>query len=275
MGDNINILNELKELNSTVLINAERKNLYAYPDGYFYELSANIVRQIWFQSLPFLNPYSVPEGYFENLPEIILDKLAVKSNYSHAVTKTLYNVPHGYFNNLAGNILQKIKSKNNTVQEELEEIAPLLSTIPKTNVFTVPARYFETLAPVQTKLSEQPVKVISIGTKARRWIAYAAAACIAAFMFGGGYYYMQGKAPANTSAIHTEIAGVNIEQAISQLSDSDIDDYLNNDNSDVYTNQNFDNQDLNIKTLIENMSDEEIDNYLLKNAEPGESKKGI
>ena len=276
MADSVNILDELKELNSAVLINAERKNLYTYPDGYFEDLSHNIFRGVWMQSLPKVNPHSVPAGYFENLPEIIIDKLALKSTFvSNTNSKELYNVPDGYFSNLSGNILQKINEKNSSVQQELEELSPLLSSIPKTNVFTVPEKYFEGLT-VQHKVNKQPAKVISIGTKTRKWFAYAAAACVAALMFGGGYYYMQSKSNTNnTSAANTQIAAVNVEQAVLQLSDSEIDSYLKEDNSDIYTNQNSDNQDINVKILLENMSDDEIDNYLLKNSEPGEKTKRI
>ncbi len=276
MGDSVNILHELNELNSAILINTERKSLYTYPDGYFEDLSENILREVWIQSLPKINPYSVSAGYFENLPEIIIDKLAVKSALISDITsKDLFNVPNGYFNDLSHNILQKINNNNNNVRQELEELSPLLSSIPKTNVYTVPENYFETLA-VKHKLNKQPAKVISIGSKTRQWFTYAVAACIAAVMFGGGYYYMQTKSDANnTSTASTKIAAVNVEQAVLQLSDFEIDSYLKDDNSDIYTNQNSDNQDINIKTLLENMSDNEIDNYLLKNAEPGEKTKRI
>ena len=96
---------------------------------------------------------------------------------------------------------------------------------------------------------KQPAKIISIKSKPRKWIAYAAAACIAALMFGGGYYYMQG----NTLIITTQqrkdrLLISKVQQAISQLSDDEIDNYLNNDNTDVYTPQN-DAQDINIKSL--------------------------
>ncbi len=275
MADNINIFDdELKELGANSLINASRNNIYFLPGDFFINLSNNITRQIWLNSVPKINPYFIPAGYFENLSEIILDKIAIDSKELLS-SEGLYNVPDGYFNNLAENILQNIKAKNNSIQQELEELSPLLSKIPKTNVYTIPAEYFESLT-ATPKQEVQPAKVISIKSKPRKWIAYAAAACIAALMFGGGYYYMQGNISNNNNNIspaQNQIADVKVKRAISQLSDAEIDNYLNNDSSEVYTPQN-DVEDINIKSLLENMSDEEIDNYLRENSDPGENTKG-
>lgn len=273
MFENINILNELKELNAETLIHTEKTNVFFVPDDYFTNLSNNITTQIWLNSVPRLNPFYLPVNYFENLPEIILDKLAIKNQLGS--DKQVYEVPDGYFNNLASNIFNKIKAANNNVQQELEELAPLLSKLPKTNVYSVPAEYFENLVP-QTESQKQPVKVVSIGKKTRRWIAYTAAACIAALMFGGGYYYFNenrastgGKPSVNVN----QYADIKVDQAISQLPDDAIDSYLKDDNSDIYIPQD-DSQDVNIKMLLDNMSDEEINNYLRENSDPEENMKG-
>lgn len=274
MEDNINIFNELKSLDADTLIGISRNNVYFLPDKYFSDLTDNIKRQIWLNSVPVINPYTVPSNYFEYLPELIFDKLAVQNKLTPK-TQT-YQVPEGYFNNLAENILENIKAQNNSVQQELKELSPLLSEISKTNVYTVPEAYFESLKQVPVQ-EMQPAKVISIKSKPRRWIAYVAAACIAALMFGGGYYYMQDNTINNNnsgSTVQNQLADVKMQQAISRLSDAEIESYLNNNNYDVYTPQS-DTQDINIKSLLENMSDEEINNYLRENSDPGENTKGI
>jgi len=269
MADDFNILDELQALNANTLLNISRENMYFLPDEFFTDFSGNITRQIWLNSVPKKNPYHFPKDYFENLPDIILDKVVLNER----AAGTLLHVPDGYFNNLAESILGKIKAKNDNVQQELEELAPLLSQLSKTNVYTVPAGYFETLAP-QTVTEKAPAKVISIGRKTRRWLNYAAAACIAALMFGGGYYYLnENKTPHSNSSNGNIYANINVEQAISQLSDSVINNYLQNDNTDISVPQN-DNQDIDVKSLIQNMSDEEINNYLLKNSDPDENTKG-
>lgn len=273
MEDNINILDELKSLNAGTLITLSKEDIYFLPDGYFSDLSNNIIRQIWLNSVPVINPYRIPPNYFAHLPELILDKVAVQNHI--ALKKPIYEVPDGYFNNLAENILGNIKAGNNDVRQELEELSPLLNTIPKTNVYTVPAEYFESFNPVPAQ-ETQPAKIVSIKSKPRRWIAYAAAACIAALMFGGGYYYMQDEDynGNNNPTAQNQIANIKIEQAISQLSDAEIESYLNSDNSEVYTPQN-DTQNIDVNSLLENMSDEEINNYLRENSDPGENIKGI
>lgn len=275
MADNINIFDELKELNANSLINAGSKNVYFLPDDFFINLSDNITRQIWLNSVPKINPYFVPSEYFENLSEVILDRIEVNST-ELIPSQKLYSVPDDYFNNLAENVLENIKAKNNNnVQQELEELSPLLSQIPKTNVYTVPVEYFESFNAVPVP-EMQPAKIFSIKRKPYRWIRYAVAACIAALMFGGGYYYMRGGNfnDNNKSTAQSKVTDVKVQQGIAQLSDAEIDDYLNNDNSEVYTPQN-DSQDINIKSLLQNMSDEEINNYLRENSDPGENPKGI
>jgi hypothetical protein len=271
MADSFNILDELEALNANTLSNVNRKNVYFLPDDFFTDFPGNVTRQIWLNSVPRTTPYHLPEGYFENLPEVILDKAALNASLSNA----LYSVPQGYFNHLAENILEKIKAKKDNIQQELEEFAPLLSQLPKTNVYTVSAEYFETLTPKPiTEKEEAPAKVISIGRKTRNWFNYAAAACIAALMFGGGYYYLnENKNLQNNSSNGAIYANINVEQAISQLSDSAINSYLQSDNTDISTPQN-DYQEINIQSLIQNMSDEEISTYLLKNSDPGEKSKG-
>ncbi|HEY2726703.1 MAG TPA: hypothetical protein VGI61_05990, partial [Parafilimonas sp.] len=251
-----------------------RDNVYFLPGDFFINFSDNITRQIWLNSVPKINPYFIPAGYFENLSEVVLDKLAINSNELIS-SQGLYSVPDGYFNNLAENVLEKIKVQNNSVQQELEELSPLLSKIPKTNVYTVPAEYLESFTVAPFKRETQPAKIISIKRKPRRWIAYAAAACIAALLFGGGYYYMQGNTfNNNNSTAQSSVADPKVQQGIAQLSDAEIDNYLNNDNTDVSTPQG-EPEDINIKSLLENMSDEEINNYLRENPDPDENTKGI
>lgn len=275
MVENINILNELKELNAGALIESGNKNIFNAPDDYFTHLPNNIITQIWLNSVHRINPYYLPANYFKNLPELILDKLVIK-NYQSS-NKQTYQVPDGYFNNLASHIIDKIKAanNNNNIQQELDELAPLLSKLPKTNIYTVPAGYFENLIP-QTVPEVRPAKVISFSNKARKWFTYAAVACIAALMLGGGYFYLNGnKTSTGKTAIDiSQYKDIKVDQAISQLSDDEINSYLKEDNSDISIPSQDDSQDVNIKTLIDNMSDEEINNYLRENSDPEENMRG-
>lgn len=273
MTENVNILDELKLLNSEILINSERTNVYHLPEGFFDDLSNNVSSQIWINSVSKKNLYLIPEGYFENLSEIILDKIWLENNSN----KNYYFLPDGYFENLAGNILKKISHTEDNVQQELEELSPLLNSISKTNVFSVPPGYFDALTPLEKSSTHVPAKVISLGSRARKWVSYAAAACVAGLMFIGGYSYLQNKKATHINHSKNQFANVDVNQAISQLSDTEINNYLNNDNSDIYNNGNSgpDNENFDIKIMLDNTSDDEINNYLLQNSEPAEKNGGI
>ena len=52
-------------------------------------------------------PYDVPEGYFNALPQQILDK--AKETKENASKEMPFSVPDGYFNSLPDEILQKAK----------------------------------------------------------------------------------------------------------------------------------------------------------------------
>ena len=265
MTENITILNELKELGFNELIQLERNTPYACPENYFEDLSQNILNKVRVQSFSSIMPYSVPEKYFENLAGILLDKLSLPVINT---SKRIYYLPQDYFNGLAENILQKVKEKN-TVDQELATLSPLLSSIPKSNVYTVPENYFSKQIFPRPEISKQPAKIISITSK-RKWYAYASAACVAAVILFVGYFYNSNK----SSSTEKQFADINVQKAISQLSDSSIDYYLQNDNA-VFTNQNPDDQELNVQTLLENTSDEEIENYLIQNPDPEEQSQGI
>jgi hypothetical protein len=285
MTDKFNILDELKENGAVALLNANNRNYFSVPDNYFDDLAPNTLRDIFIKSLPVINPFTVPSLYFENLPDIILDKTQVRKNLSFSIEeKNLYVVPDGYFNSLAENILKKIKSLSNPVWQELEEISPLLSKIPKTNVYSVPDTYFEASSSLidvaHSKLdvahSKPQAKVISFGSRARRWINYAAAACIAAVLFGGGYFYLD----KNKIQPASPISEAEVQQQISQLSDDEIANYLEeNNNTGIYTSNGDDDnqpQNLNIQTMLQNVSDEEIQQYLNENPEAAkEEGEGI
>src|SRR5215211_6107060 len=54
----------------------------------------------------------------------------------------IYSVPDGYFENFAASVLLKIRGGQDSVQEELESIAPFLAGIPRKTPFSVPENYF-------------------------------------------------------------------------------------------------------------------------------------
>ena len=277
MRDKFNILNELKENGAVALLDTNNKNYFSVPDNYFDSLASDILANIFIKSLPAESPFAVPALYFENLPDIVLDKIHVKKNLSLFIEeKNLYAVPDGYFASLADNILNKIKLLSNPVQQELEEISPLLGKIPKTNVYSVPDNYFEeSSSSVSVTRSEPHAKIISLGARTRKWINYAAAACIAAILFGGAYFYAENRKHYPV----TSFTDTDVQKQISLLSDDEITSYLEENNIGIYTNIGEDDnqpQNLNIQNMLQNVSDEEIQQYLNENPEAAkEEGEGI
>ncbi len=280
MENKINILNELKEAGAITLINAGKGNSFSVPKDYFNNLPDNILAHIFVNSLPSENPYTVSQTYFEELPDIILEKINIHENIhlTSSGKSNVYLVPDDYFDNLADNILGKIKTSTiGSVQQELEEISPLLNKLPKTNVYTVPQNYFSELDPLagtDNTVINPSVKIISIGRNARKWINYAVAACIAAALFCGGYLYLFNRNSGSDAV--PPLANMDVEKEISVLSDNEIANYLkNNNNMAVYTNMGAEEdqpQNIDMQNLLQNVSDEEIQQYL--DDDSGEDKTG-
>src|SRR4051794_36265079 len=89
------------------------------------------------------NCYHVPENYFEDFSSEVMNRIHLP------FTQLPYTAPDsGYFEGLAGAILNKIKSNGtiveteNEVTRELTTISPIVASIKKGNVYTVPADYF-------------------------------------------------------------------------------------------------------------------------------------
>ncbi|HEX5654382.1 MAG TPA: hypothetical protein VFX58_14970 [Chitinophagaceae bacterium] len=156
MPQNNNILQELKELESTL------------------------------HDKPSQNVYSVPGGYFENLAEQVLNRIRateagsveIEISFLSPLVASIgrnmpYSIPTDYFEDLETR-LSPVKQDQvyESSREELESISPLLSGLKKAMPYSIPADYFESLAP-------QPVikpKVVSFSS--RPWFRYAAAALV-------------------------------------------------------------------------------------------------
>ena len=272
MQDRINILNELRDAEAFVLLNADNKNYYHFPEGYFNNLSGDILSNIFISSLPALNPYSVPEKYFENFSELIIEKINSPVN----TKENPYMVPLGYFVTLSENILSKVRSSD--VQLELEEISPFLSSISKANVYSVPDNFFQQTNPAYVVNNDkQPAKVVSMGNRVGNWLKYAVAACVAALLFGGGYLYFSGSRAKTTQV--SSIASMDVQKEISGLSDDEINNYLkDNNNIAVFTtvepgDSQLQNPD--IQNMLQNVSDDEIQQYLKDDPESKGTGGGI
>lgn len=155
MEKRINIISELQSLSPTVA-KISPVNPYQVPEGYFESFDKQILalaKEPHLSSTIFLtpgiNPYEVPVGYFESLPQQILT--IVKGDQLGEVLQNRpanpYEVPEGYFESFAETVLRRVKAEIDvSPQHELESLSPLLSSLDKTIPFTIPDGYFEDLS---------------------------------------------------------------------------------------------------------------------------------
>lgn len=114
-------------------------------------------------AIPFRNVFTVPDGYFDHLPQVLLSNTKAETGLE-IPKENQFSVPEGYFDGLAGNIMAKINAmESKQANDELRRISPFLSGIEKTNLFSVPEGYFEHLpAHIQKRISPVTEETLSI-----------------------------------------------------------------------------------------------------------------
>lgn len=215
------------------------------------------------------NVFTVPEGYFENISEMVLAEIRTEQNKLVWGRKQTFQIPENYFETTVNNVLMKVRAQQTSpegeVAEELSSIAPLLNEIKRRNVYSVPEGYFDRInytASVQTS-----AKVVPLRPK-RNWKQYLIAACVLFVIASGTYLYTDLKTPYVST-------NFNIEKSLQNVNDQDIISYLQDDR-DAGTEVNSSNQDFDFQSLIKNVSDQEIRNYLDDAEGSGEKNiKGI
>jgi hypothetical protein len=167
--------------------------------------------------IPLVNVYTTPPQYFEELHQIILQK--IKTAHTH------FEVPANYFDNLSTAILNKIKTGEN----ELTEVAPTLAQMPKVNVYTTPKGYFDNL-----DIKEQLAPVVDLKpVRKLTWIKYAAVACIVAIVSITAFNYFdkttvakEDQIVAGTNFTYKELQKVNVDEELEKIDKTDLDNYL-------------------------------------------------
>ena len=240
------IIEELREI-AAPLAHIGNENCYRVPDNYFEDFADEVMSKI---QLPFTHlPLTPPApAYFEGLAGAILNK--IKSN---------------------GIIVEA----NNEVTAELTELSPLLAGIKKENVYTVPAHYFDNFK-VAIPPAAEKTKVV-VMRPAVRWMRYAAAAAVVGIIAISGMFLFKnndaGDIAATTTISYTApLSSVSDAAITSYLKDSPA-------NMDI-TLPAYDNNKINAGSLAEQLlhdvSDSDIKEYLQENQTPGEKDiKGI
>ncbi|MEO7531567.1 MAG: hypothetical protein ABIS69_09150 [Sediminibacterium sp.] len=215
-----------------------------------------------------VNPFRVPEEYFAAFPGIVLEKVRIESLLVGGTAGT-YAVPAGYFEGLSTSILGKIKTAvfiNNEVSAELEEVAALLNTISRQNVYTVPADYFTSVDfATAAKNVKKEAKVVTLRI-ARKWMQYAAAAVMAGILVTGAFLYTD-----NNEDLGKITELPDVSSGLNKVSESDLVTYLDNPEHFVAapaaTSLASEEELVDVKNNIRRVSDEELNQYLKENAE--------
>ena len=240
MTRNTNILNELNELNSS-LVNVSTQNVYMVPVGYFDGLAVTVLNRI-----KTINATNAVEelGY-------------LSPTLSNISKQTPYTVPVGYFDSLAETALQSVRESSNyqTAQEELETLSPLLSSLKKEMPYSIPQGYFENIA---EKPAKPDLKVVSITH--RSWFKYAAAAVVVGIIALSGILIFGNNATGEKSLAKFE---KKLNKEIKKMSDSELKDFIEytdaglNGEEKVSTNPSDE-----IKELLKDLPESELKEFL-------------
>jgi len=215
----------------------------------------NELREISGGNLQFggLPAYGVPEGYFANLPRLVMDRihsgseasreLKELSPYLSAIPKRIpFRAPEGYFRGLE----EQFMAWEGSGQD------PLIPDWPKQSPYVVLEDYFGELPSVVMVriLQTVPAKVVPFRSM-RRVLRYATAAVITGVIaIGAGIYFNPG-AP-------------NVDAQLAVLPDQAMVEYLQNpadplDNETIYTEVPPSSQ---TNSLVSGFSDDDLQAYL-------------
>jgi hypothetical protein len=164
---------------------------------------------------PAETPFTVPAGYFDELPAAILLQIQLEDLRSGMpAVQQNPTIPAGYFDGLPQSIMQRIKAEEPlSALAELTSLSPFLAEIPKQVPFTVPDGYFDTLQ--VGHLPANPLRVVH-RNKVSTWLKWTVAACLTAFIGSSAILFII------NDNNHTTI----IEKKLEDLNDQDIVEYL-------------------------------------------------
>lgn len=207
--------------------------------------------------------YRVPEGYFENLPQLMLFRVSVDEELDKISLPQTYQVKQSYFKSFPENMLSMVNSTEEVnVDEELAELSPFLSSIKRETPFTVKESYFESL---NTKPVEK-AKVISMSGP-KNWMRYAAAAVVIGFIAISGVWYFN----QNTSIDPIEDPYAWVKQKTKKISNEDLESFIelaNIETSALETKTLNPVKSAEMKELMEDVPNAEIIEFLNETPAP-------
>ena len=201
-------------------------------------------------------PFSVPEGYFEDLAATVLNRIKAGEQSAASEIEALspllagisrqvpYTIPDGY--------LEQNIADLPFIVGEVDESTSLLSGISREMPQSVPNGYFENL-PGTLLQRTVPAKVVPITS--RRWMRMAVAATIAGVMAIAGYFYVAGNNGSTSDGLTRELKTV---------STTELDEFINNTAITSGTGQTANNRPKprDVEYMLQDVSDKELDAFL-------------
>jgi len=279
MERNLSISEELEGI-SRAVADIHRGMPYTAPDGYFEGLAPLVMARLK------RTPYAVEPAYFEEFADKLLarikaaqtaapdEELSVLSPLLSRLDKKMpFRAPEGYFSELAGIGIPDMQA---SAGKDGDELSPLLSGIRSKVTYQAPEGYFEDFAGIlfdrlqeeeeeYQDLEQSSAKVISISSRRRNtgmkfWNPrrFMAAASIAALTLLGGRMLFQ-RSAGNP--------GPDVVKSLANVSDQDIQSYLDNQNiplAEVINNSTatLDLNDSDVKDILGDVPDDELNAYL-------------
>jgi len=183
------------------------------------------------ENIPKNNPFSVPEGYFNESRSrvanaIFLDKLKSR------VTSDGFTIPDAYFSELGGEISAAIATEN-------------LKVLGSTTEYTVPKGYFEQLQSniVARTSAKREASVLKLWHSSL--MKYASAACFVILSTTGFYFYQQ-----HAPSLKTAYNDMATEQMLYDIDEDVIIDHI---------------RDNNLQQVNATATDVALENYILSN----------
>ncbi|MGB4935403.1 MAG: hypothetical protein WBO30_00195 [Ferruginibacter sp.] len=213
-----------------------------------------------------LNVFTVPQGYFTQLPDDITIGIGIEyGNRAQVIEPIADDVPTGYFDSLAGSIMVKIKAGEEDAVSEIRALSPMLYSIQNEAIYQVPPGYFENLPGAIVNKVIPQTKVVKMQGRTRAFFKYAVAAAFTGVMALGVFQFTQ---PADEFVLPEYVtAGLqveNVDMELAKISDADIVKYLEASGTDVNAAMVANSIDKNELPAQEDylLDDQALDNYL-------------
>jgi hypothetical protein len=165
-----------------------------------------------------------------------------------------YTVPVEYFDGLEEKIMQAVRESADyqTVNEELENISPLLNGLKRETPYSIPAGYFENFT---AEINKPKTKVVSITHL--RWFRYAAAAVVVGIIATTAFLLQNKKSSVDIDKNPDQWVAKNVKK----VNTDQLDELIKLDNEEHTAINKTDKPD-EMKELMKDVSDKEIQDFL-------------